>query len=98
MLKVGRLTCVIFQFHLSNPRLAYKARLQTLQPQSPLIKETYIRRKSGIEKESKEHKKAEKPKKNDEDDENRGGGLLEPIIEDIGSWIQGKRPVYRPSI
>ena len=34
-----------------------------------------------------------KKKKGDNDHNNKGGGLLEPIIEDIGGWLQRKREV-----
>ena len=34
--------------------------------------------------------------KNDKDDKNGGGGLLEPIIEDIKGWIGRRRETSEP--
>lgn len=93
------LTKSLFTFSQQSPMLAQSTRTLT---KSIYEKGIYVQSsesqaeqsqapKRQLRKRPVSEKKADKKGK-DNDDQNRGGGLLEPIIEDWKEWVARRRP------
>lgn len=93
------ITKTIFTFSNQSPMIDPSTRAYTksiyekgiyMQSSEPQPEHTQVPKRQQRKRPVSE-KKADKKGK-DNDDQNRGGGLLEPIIEDWKEWVARRRP------
>ena len=93
------LTKSLFTFSQQSPMLAQSTRTLTksiyekgiyVQSSESQVEQSQAPKRQ-LRKRPVSEKKADKKGK-DNDDQNRGGGLLEPIIEDWKEWVARRRP------